>query len=225
MKQFLIAHHAHEGALGDELYALAEPHSLHHLFKVAAGLDSMVDPELTLAHNEWDTDLGLREEYLAYGRRYGDGAVAGSFRYLSLGTFDNRDVNGAPLDSTNDGAFAGTLGFGETVWSDDFHLGGALTASQETLSGQSSNLYTGSLGGIYELAWGFRAAAAALDLKISSDSADAGPGSTRLGLGWMNRDRSLQLDADWTRPQLGDSTLRVGGEWTVGERNGLEVGD
>jgi glutamyl-tRNA reductase len=41
-KKFLIAHHAYDGALGDELYTFAEPHSLHHLFKVAAGLDSMV---------------------------------------------------------------------------------------------------------------------------------------------------------------------------------------
>ncbi len=41
-KKFLVAHHAFDGALGDEIYALAEPHSLHHLFKVAAGLDSMV---------------------------------------------------------------------------------------------------------------------------------------------------------------------------------------
>ena len=42
LKKFLITHHAFDGALGDELYFLAEPHSLHHLFKVAAGLDSMV---------------------------------------------------------------------------------------------------------------------------------------------------------------------------------------
>lgn len=42
MKKFLIAHHAYDGSLGDELYALAEPHSLQHLFKVASGLDSMV---------------------------------------------------------------------------------------------------------------------------------------------------------------------------------------
>jgi glutamyl-tRNA reductase len=41
-RQFLIEHHAYDGALGDELYTFAEPHSLHHLFKVAAGLDSMV---------------------------------------------------------------------------------------------------------------------------------------------------------------------------------------
>jgi len=42
LKKFLIAHHAYDGALGDELYTFAEPHSLQHLFKVAAGLDSMV---------------------------------------------------------------------------------------------------------------------------------------------------------------------------------------
>jgi glutamyl-tRNA reductase len=42
VKRFLIEHHAYDGALGDELYTFAEPHSLHHLFKVAAGLDSMV---------------------------------------------------------------------------------------------------------------------------------------------------------------------------------------
>jgi len=42
MKKFLIAHHAYNGALGDELYTFAEPFSLRHLFKVASGLDSMV---------------------------------------------------------------------------------------------------------------------------------------------------------------------------------------
>jgi glutamyl-tRNA reductase len=42
LKKFLIAHHAFDGALGDELYTFAEPQSLHHLFKVASGLDSMV---------------------------------------------------------------------------------------------------------------------------------------------------------------------------------------
>jgi glutamyl-tRNA reductase len=42
MRTFLVEHHAYDGALGDELYTFAEPDSLHHLFKVAAGLDSMV---------------------------------------------------------------------------------------------------------------------------------------------------------------------------------------
>ena len=42
LKQFLVSHHAYEDALGDELYTSAEPGSLHHLFRVACGLDSMV---------------------------------------------------------------------------------------------------------------------------------------------------------------------------------------
>ena len=42
LKSFLVAHHACEGTLGDQLYSFAEPQSLHHLFKVACGLDSMV---------------------------------------------------------------------------------------------------------------------------------------------------------------------------------------
>ncbi len=42
LKKFLVEHHAYDGVLGDEFYTFAEPHSLHHLFKVASGLDSMV---------------------------------------------------------------------------------------------------------------------------------------------------------------------------------------
>ena len=42
LKDFLINYHAYVDPLTDELYALSEPQSLHHLFKVACGLDSMV---------------------------------------------------------------------------------------------------------------------------------------------------------------------------------------
>ncbi|MSU59808.1 MAG: glutamyl-tRNA reductase [Pedosphaera sp.] len=42
LKQFLVKLHAYENSLTDELYTFAEPQSVHHLFKVAAGLDSMV---------------------------------------------------------------------------------------------------------------------------------------------------------------------------------------
>jgi glutamyl-tRNA reductase len=42
IRKFLIAHHAFDGVVGDEIYFHAEPHSLQHLFKVAAGLDSLV---------------------------------------------------------------------------------------------------------------------------------------------------------------------------------------
>jgi glutamyl-tRNA reductase len=42
LKRFLAAHRACNDTLGDQLYSFAEPQSLHHLFKVACGLDSMV---------------------------------------------------------------------------------------------------------------------------------------------------------------------------------------
>ncbi len=42
LKRFLVTHQAFNDTLGDQLYSLAEPQSLLHLFKVACGLDSMV---------------------------------------------------------------------------------------------------------------------------------------------------------------------------------------
>jgi glutamyl-tRNA reductase len=42
LKQFLKTVHDFENPLGEEIYTLAEPQSLQHLFKVASGLDSMI---------------------------------------------------------------------------------------------------------------------------------------------------------------------------------------
>ena len=42
LKEFLVNFHAFDGELNEEMYTIAEPLSLHHLFKVAGGLDSMV---------------------------------------------------------------------------------------------------------------------------------------------------------------------------------------
>src|SRR5689334_14969876 len=42
LKEFLLNCHDYRDPLTDEIYALAEPQSVHHLFKVACGLDSMV---------------------------------------------------------------------------------------------------------------------------------------------------------------------------------------
>lgn len=42
LKRFLGQVHCQTPPDGEELYALPEPHSVHHLFKVACGLDSMV---------------------------------------------------------------------------------------------------------------------------------------------------------------------------------------
>src|SRR5262249_60616015 len=42
LKQFLLTSHDYRDPLTDELYTLAEPQSIEHLFRVACGLDSMV---------------------------------------------------------------------------------------------------------------------------------------------------------------------------------------
>ena len=42
LREFLVACHDYRDPLTDEIYAWAEPQSVHHLFKVACGVDSMV---------------------------------------------------------------------------------------------------------------------------------------------------------------------------------------
>jgi glutamyl-tRNA reductase len=42
LQEFLVTCHNYRDPLADEIYSLGEPQSLHHLFKVACGLDSMV---------------------------------------------------------------------------------------------------------------------------------------------------------------------------------------
>ncbi|HEX4645097.1 MAG TPA: glutamyl-tRNA reductase [Verrucomicrobiae bacterium] len=42
LQDFLVKCHDYRDPVNDEIYTLAEPHSLEHLFKVACGLDSMV---------------------------------------------------------------------------------------------------------------------------------------------------------------------------------------
>ncbi len=42
LKEFLVTIHDYRDPLTDEIYALAEPQSVEHLFRVACGLDSMV---------------------------------------------------------------------------------------------------------------------------------------------------------------------------------------
>ncbi|MGA3284151.1 MAG: glutamyl-tRNA reductase [Verrucomicrobiota bacterium] len=63
LKKFLVTVHAYDAALGDELYTQGEPHSLHHLFKVACGLDSIVLGETEI--------LGQLKQAYALAHRHG----------------------------------------------------------------------------------------------------------------------------------------------------------
>ena len=68
LRRFLLTHHNYTEPLGSELYELAEPHSVEHLFKVAAGLDSMVLGETEiLGQLKQAYDLALQHHHT--GRR------------------------------------------------------------------------------------------------------------------------------------------------------------
>jgi glutamyl-tRNA reductase len=68
LRRFLLAHHNYTEPLGSALYELGEPHSVEHLFKVAAGLDSMVLGETeVLGQLKQAYDLALKHQHT--GRR------------------------------------------------------------------------------------------------------------------------------------------------------------
>jgi len=64
LKEFLVTCHDYRDPLTDEIYALSEPQSVHHLFKVACGLDSMVLGETEiLGQLKKAYDLALQHQH------------------------------------------------------------------------------------------------------------------------------------------------------------------
>jgi glutamyl-tRNA reductase len=64
IKQFLVTCHDYGDPLTDEIYTLGEPQSIHHLFKVACGLDSMVLGETEiLGQLKKAYDLALQHQH------------------------------------------------------------------------------------------------------------------------------------------------------------------
>ena len=64
LREFLVTTHDYQEALTDEIYMWSEPQSIHHLFKVACGLDSMVLGETEiLGQLKKAYDLALQKGY------------------------------------------------------------------------------------------------------------------------------------------------------------------
>ncbi len=68
LQKFLVNHHDYREPITDEIYTLAEPQSLEHLFRVASGLDSMVLGETEiLGQLKKAYDLALQNRYTGAG--------------------------------------------------------------------------------------------------------------------------------------------------------------
>lgn len=64
LKEFLVTVHDYRDPITDEIYALSEPQSIQHLFKVACGIDSMVLGETEiLGQLKKAYDLALQHHY------------------------------------------------------------------------------------------------------------------------------------------------------------------
>lgn len=64
LKEFLVTVHDYRDPITDEIYALSEPQSIQHLFKVACGLDSMVLGETEiLGQLKKAYDLALQHQF------------------------------------------------------------------------------------------------------------------------------------------------------------------
>jgi tetratricopeptide (TPR) repeat protein len=210
-------------ALGDAL--VASSGDIQALRINPAGLQQMNDSELAFTHNEFDSDLGLRQEYLAYGRRLGEGGLGLALNYFSFGTFDNRDINGALMDNSSDSAFSLSAGYGEAFFGDSLLLGADLEGSQQAISGSISNLYTLGLGAQWQLASSFALGAAALGLPISSSMQGASaPGSLQAGAAWTPLARTLVLGAEYFKPSQADGGYHAGIEWNFLQSYSLRAG-
>lgn len=187
-----------------------------------SGLDSLVDPELSLSDNELDSTLGMRLEDLAYGQRLGPGAAAVSLRYYSLGSFEDRDAAGNLVGSSNDSAYALGLAYAQASWADRLHLGLDLAASQELVAGETSTLFTAGAGATLAPGWGLRLAAALQGFTLGGEG--TAPTVLRAGLAWKGYNPRLGFSAEWDHPLYGDGSLRVGGEWVLGGNYALRAG-
>src|ERR1043166_7193543 len=64
LKSFLVTCHEYRDPLTDEIYFHSEPQSVHHLFRVACGLDSMVLGETEiLGQLKQAYDLALQQQH------------------------------------------------------------------------------------------------------------------------------------------------------------------
>jgi tetratricopeptide (TPR) repeat protein len=192
-------------ASGDDVYALNwNP----------AGLARMSGYQLGLADNEWSTELGLRQEFLAYGQQILGGGMAFSLNYFNLGQLDQRDSSGALIGHSNASAFAADLGYAFSMLDQGrLKLGLAAEFGSQSLYGISQAEYGANVGLLYELSSTYSAGFSANHLGGGSQGFSP-PESLSLGLAGTFFTGSLVAALDGQMPLNSDTVLGLGLEYT-----------
>lgn len=201
--------------LGEAYTAVAEDASSLHWNP--AGLARLNGFQLALMHNEWAGEMGLRQEYLAYGMSLGEKAGLGfSFNYFSLGTLEARSEDGALGAESAAAALAGSLGYATSLLAGDrLKLGVAADFGQESLFGTGSSAFGGSLGLLYQATPGFSLGLSALRLGAAAGGFSP-PSQANLGAAYAFKDRVAVLALDGALPLAGDPAVKAGVELNLG---------
>lgn len=182
-----------------------------------AGLARISGYQLGLMHNEWSSELGLRQEYLAYGMALGAASGLGaSLNYFSLGSLAERGPTGALGAESGAFAFAGTLGYATSLMADDkLKLGVAAEFGQESMFKTGSSAFGGSLGFLYDFTRSFSMGLSALHLGTASGGFSP-PSAGNVGMAYAFNERAVVLALDAGLPFNGAPTLRTGAEVNLG---------
>jgi tetratricopeptide (TPR) repeat protein len=182
-----------------------------------AGLARIGGYQLGLMHNEWNSALGLRQEYLAYGMGLGTSSGFGvSANYFSLGTLTERSDTGALGQESGAFAFAGTLGYATSLLSSDaLKLGLSAEFGMESLFKESNSVVGGGVGLQYDITRDFTLGAALNHLGAAAGGFSP-PSEALFGAAYAFNSRAVILAVDGSMPFNGDPAVRSGVEVNLG---------
>ena len=182
-----------------------------------AGLARQKGYELSLAHNEWSTSLGLRQENLSYGQGLkNDAGLAAALSYFSLGTLQGRDSEGAPLADESPFALGLSAGYGRSLPGyERLKLGAAAEFAMENYFSSSQSGFSASTGLAYDFSADYSAGFSLMHLG-SPAAGLSPPSSASLGVAGYFLERALLLALDASQPFSGGPRIKAGAEYNLG---------
>ncbi len=186
------------------------------LYYNPAGLARVTGFQAALAHNEFASSLGLRQERISYGQGVGaSGGFGVSFDYFSLGAFDLRDDLGALKGQGSAFSFSTLMGYGLSLLAEDrLKLGVNGEFAMENGIGSGQTYFGGSLG----IAWDFtRDISLGIGvMHLGSAGGYSPPSALNAGLSFRFADRKVLLALDGQVPFSADPLAKLGLEYQIG---------